>query len=236
MWCLFKCSSTCDIPLEQKRHPSASALVFQDVGHAIGWQSLQCTWALCISAAKNSHHHSWQLSKILHLPFCFPKFWSLYSNMKVSLTLTSSTSVLFGRTCQDNLRFCFVTHLDVFRELNLYLKIWGVQTVQKFTVPAIKWQYEVHVWLPLSRQHPFVTAPSFTILEISYLAPQVERDAAHLKAIVNLETGKGWERNMKRERKSERKKTTLRWTRLAAEKHQGFLAERCSNTFGVFLW
>ena len=37
----------------------------------------------------------------------------------------------------------------------------------------------------------------------------------HLKAIVNLETGKGWERNMKRERKSEREKnTTLRWTRL----------------------
>ena len=125
VWCLFRCSSTCDIPLEQKRHPSASALVFQDVAHAIGVQSLQCTWALCISAAKNSHHHSWQLSKIPHLPFCLPKFWILCSNMKVSLTLTSSTSVLFGRTCQDNLRFCFVTHLDVFRELNLYLKIWG---------------------------------------------------------------------------------------------------------------
>ena len=31
----------------------------------------------------------------------------------------------------------------------------------------------------------------------------------HLKAIVNLETGKGWERNMKRERKSERGKTQL---------------------------
>jgi hypothetical protein len=70
--------------------------------------------------------------------FLSSNVWSLCSNMKVSLTLTSSTSVLFGRTCQDNLRFCFVTHLDVFRELNLYLKIWGVQTVQKFTVPAIK--------------------------------------------------------------------------------------------------
>jgi len=89
---------------------------------------------------------------------------------------------------------------------------------------------------PFHASIPFATAPSFTILEINYLAPQVGRDAAHLKAIVNLEAGKGWERNMKRERKSERKKTTLRWTRLAAEKTSGFLAERCSNTFGMFLW
>ena len=30
------CGSTCNIPLEQKRHPLVSALVFQDVGHVIG--------------------------------------------------------------------------------------------------------------------------------------------------------------------------------------------------------
>ena len=94
VWCLFRRGSTCNIPLEQKRHPLVSALVFQDVGHVIGWRSLQCTWALYVSAAKNSHHHSWQLSKIPHIHFCLPMFWSLCSNMKVSLTLTSSTLVL----------------------------------------------------------------------------------------------------------------------------------------------
>ena len=36
------------IPLEQKRHPSASASVFQDVGHVTTRQTWYSTWVLCI--------------------------------------------------------------------------------------------------------------------------------------------------------------------------------------------
>jgi hypothetical protein len=65
----------------------------------------------------------------------------------------------------------------------------------------------------------------------------------HLKPIVNLETGKGWERNIKKG-KEERKennssldKATWKGNKSrVAEEHQGFLAERCSNTFGMSLW
>jgi hypothetical protein len=39
-----------------------------------------------------------------------------------------------------------------------------------------------------------------------------------LKAIVNLETGKGWERNMKKERKSERKKNNSSLDRASCRK------------------
>ena len=46
----------------------------------------------------------------------------------------------------------------------------------------------MHFWLPLSRQHPFVTPLSFTILEINYLAPQVERDAGRTVAL-EVQTG-----------------------------------------------
>ena len=53
-------------------------------------------------------------------------------------------------------------------------------------------------------------------LEVQLVSDQFQ--TPHLRTIVNLESGKGWERNMKRERKSETKKTTLCWTRLPGRK------------------
>jgi len=81
MWCLFRRGSTCNIPLEQKRHPLVSALVFQDVGHVIGWQSLQCTWALCISASS-------QLTAVKDSTYTF-----LSSNVLESLFKSAHTAL-----------------------------------------------------------------------------------------------------------------------------------------------
>ena len=105
-WCLFQrlikpswlrmCVMSFQVQLNL-RHPIGTEAppISQRLGVPRCWSCHRLTkFAVHPGPFVSLHHHSWQLSKIPHIHFCLPMFWSLCSNMKVSLTLTSSTLVL----------------------------------------------------------------------------------------------------------------------------------------------